>query len=172
MKIAYVILILIAFHYKVYAQNNNNPFAAMEYDSIVIYDFNPQGESVEQSSIIAKKNKLVTTIKNRKTLTHTESSELTDILGLASSYGETTAACYEPHLGIVYYKKGKVLAHLTICMDCNRLVSSMDIPNQKQGRQESANGKVYYNLNGMSKSLRVHLNKLLNEYKFSHTSEN
>lgn len=108
-------------------------------------------------------------IKQRKTLTQIEGEKLTRLLGLKSSYGQRVAACFDPHLGIVYFLNGKPANHITICMDCNRLISSIDNPNQYQGKQLSENGEVYYTLIGMSEKLRAHLNKLLIKYRFSHT---
>lgn len=107
-------------------------------------------------------------IKKRQTLTNSENESLVNILGLKSSYGEYPAACFEPHLGIVFYKKGKPVQYITICMDCNRLVSSINIPNQQQGKEVSETGTTYYLLNGMSGGMRKYLNQLLKKYKFSH----
>jgi hypothetical protein len=47
-----------------------------------------------------------------------------------STYGGDVAACFDPHLGIVFYKASKPSAYVSICLDCNYLVSSIKIPGQ------------------------------------------
>ncbi len=167
MRIKYTLILLIVFCTNVYAQKEN-PFDKMVYDSVVIYDFDWRGESEEYFSIIDEKNELARTVKKSKILTEKESKNLSVVLGLKSSYGEGSSACFLPHLGIVYYKNGNAAAHVTICMGCNILESSIEIPNQKQGKQESEEGDIYYTQMGMSKSLKKHLDKLLKKYSFSH----
>lgn len=167
MKLVYTTLLILLVCSYGYC-SSNNPFKKISYDSIVLYDFEPRGEGIEALSIINKDNQLAKTIKKSKTLTSKEATQFSRTIGQKSSYGKFPAACYEPHLGIVYYKDGKVIQHITVCMDCSRLVSSIDIPNQNQGKQISEDGEIYYSLIGMSKSLRTYLNNILIKYKFSY----
>jgi hypothetical protein len=70
----------------------------------------------------------------------------------------------------VYFLKGKPVGQITICLGCNRLYSSIDIPAQKQGKQ--GEGKdTYYILDGLSKSFRQFTNELLKKNKFAHQIE-
>ena len=45
-----------------------------------------------------------------------------------SSYGEVTAACFNPHLGLVFFKDNKFKNAINICLECNYLNSDVAIP--------------------------------------------
>jgi hypothetical protein len=81
-----------------------------------------------------------------------------------------TANCFEPHLGIVYFLKNKIVRHVLICMDCNGLSLDIEIPAQHQDKQGEGKN-AYYLGEGMSKSFRKFLNELLIKYGFSHQIE-
>ena len=140
-----------------------NPFISLKYDRVVVYDYNR--EDMERS--IVEGGKLTTSIQKQAQLGPNEISGLNTKVWEKRSYGGGVAACFIPHLGIVYYRQNKIVAHISICMDCNRLVSSIDIPAQRQGKQGSGKD-VYYLGDGMSKSFRTFLNGLIKKYKFSH----
>ncbi len=144
----------------------NNPFTKLQFDKVIIYDFSG-GKGEEDYSIINGKGKLAKSVIKEVTLDKNTITTLNQKLESKKSYGAGTASCFEPHLGIVYYYKNKPVAHISICMDCNRLESSKDIVAQHQGK--NGEGKeVYYMLDGMSNSFRNYLNGLLKKYKFSH----
>jgi len=73
-------------------------------------------------------------------------------------------------VGLFIFLKGKPVGQLTICLGCNRLYSSIDIPAQKQGKQGEGK-EAYYILDGLSKSFRQYINGLLIRYKFTHQIE-
>ena len=121
-------------------------------------------------SIVDKNGKLAPTISKKATLPGTTINILNSKLGSKKSYGNGTAACYDPHLGFVYYLKNKIVAHVSICLECNRLNSSIDIPAQKQGKVGEGN-EIYYISDGLSNSFRKFLTNLLIKYRFSHRQE-
>jgi hypothetical protein len=164
MKSTYV-LIAFLFSSVLYGQTENL-FLNLQYDSLLIYDFESRAKS-EHYSIIDEKGKLVSSVKKSVRLETAPARQLSTLLGKKTSYGQATAACFEPHLGILYYRQGRPVAHITICMDCNRLVSGIRIPAQEQGKQGEG-AETYYIADGMSKSMRKHLNGLLKKYAFSH----
>jgi len=143
-----------------------SPFAKLKYDKVVAYDFSGGKES--DISIVTPAGKISASVSKQKELSDSLADELSIKLGSKSSYGKGTASCFEPHLGFVYYYKGKIVAHVTVCLDCNRLRSSIEIPAQKQGKTESE-GEVYYLLDGMSDSFRSFLNGIVKKYGFSHS---
>ncbi len=130
-----------------------------------MYDFEPGNE--KNSSIIEENGQLTGKINKQVQLDKVTIDKLNQRLGDKKSFGGGTAACFDPHLGFVYYLDNKVVGHITICMACNRLHSSIDIDVQKQGKV--GKGKdAYYLTEGMSKSFRLFLNSLLRSNKFSH----
>jgi hypothetical protein len=144
----------------------NNPFTKLQFDSVVLYDFiGDKGE--EESSIIDKNGRLAKSVTKQITLDQSTIAALNKKLESRTSYGAGTSSCFIPHLGIVYYLKNKPVAFISICMDCNRLRSSKNIPAQNQGK--TGKGKAaYYLLDGMSNSFRSYLNGILKKYNFSH----
>jgi hypothetical protein len=140
-------------------------FSSLKYDKVIIYDYS--GSKDYYLHIIDEQGRLAKTVTKQATLTTTEINKLSKSLDSKSSYGGGSAACFDPHLGIVYYSKTKIVAYVSVCLDCNALDSSIDIAAQKQGKV--GKGKdAYYILGGMSKTFRQFLNTLLIKYKFSH----
>jgi hypothetical protein len=142
-----------------------NPFLSLKFDKVVMYDYQPSGED---PALVDKSGQLVTIAKIKKHAQFDTATirQLNKKLGDKRSYGQETAMCFDPHLGIVYYLKGKIVRHVLVCMDCNTLRADIDIAAQKQNKQGQGN-KAYYLGNGMSKSFRQFINGLLTKFNFS-----
>ncbi len=160
-----ILLFLLFMPFISMAQGSKNPFLTSKFDKVVIYDF--EGGKGADLSIIDEKGQLAKSVKKQRQLDSTTIKKLSSKLGDKKSYGGVTAFCFDPHVGFVYYLKGKVVAHISICLDCNRLHSSIDIQAQKQGKVGSGEA-VYYRANGLSKSFRQFINTLLQKNQFSH----
>lgn len=148
-----------------------NPYDSLTYDSLVIYDFEYRDYSIKPRkrimSIIDENGNPPSTIKKSVRLPKQEAQGLSEKIGLKSSYGQITAACFDPHFGMVYYENGKVIEYITICLACNYPRSSLRIPAQEKGGEKMDNGEMYYKLRGFSKSFRKYLNGLKIKYDFS-----
>ena len=137
-----------------------DPFQKLKFDKVVIYDY----ESGRQENLIVDKNQqLIKSIKKQVELLKPTIDSLNNRLTNKESYGNITAMCFNPHLGIIYYLKDKIVAHISVCLDCNVLRSSIDIPAQKQGEAGEGNS-AYYTADGLSKSFRQFLNDLLKRH--------
>jgi len=149
----------------------SNPYATLTYDSLVIYDFENLDYSVKPRkrimSIIDENGNLPNTVKNSICLPAKEAQELSDKIGLKNSYGQITAACFDPHLGMVYYKGGKAMEYVTICLSCNYAKPSLKIVASDQGGIDLGDGELYYSRHGFSKSFRQYLNNMKKRYNFS-----
>lgn len=150
------------------AQQKSNPFLKLKFDKVVIYDYGPGPE--KGAPIVNARGELAKSIKKKAQLSATSVQQLNKKLGERSSYGSTTAFCFDPHLGVVYFLKDKIVAHISICFSCNRLRSSIDLPAQKQGKVGEGK-EAYYLADGLSKSFRLFLNKLVKANHFSHQIE-
>ena len=143
-----------------------NPFAKLKFDKVVMYDF--IGGKGGDLYILDDKGNLARSVSKQVQLGKAEANRLSSKLGSKQSYGGAKDACFDPHLGFVYYFKDRVVAHVTVCLDCNRLHSSLAIPGQKQGRM--GKGKdAYYLRDGMSTTFREFLNGLVKANGFSHS---
>lgn len=107
-----------------------NPFDKLQYDKVVAYDYDGQVER----PIVTEKGELVKfdgrhgAIFMTKELTKKQISEFNQITGDTATYGGIPASCFDPHLGIVYYMKNKIVGHISICFGCNFLQASIEIP--------------------------------------------
>lgn len=151
--------------------SQSNPYATLTYDSLLIYDFEYFDFSVRPRkrlmSILDENGELVSTILKSVKLTTNEAKELSQKIGSKPSYGQLIAACFDPHLGMVYYENGQVKEHITICLACNYPKSSLVIAARNQGGEKMEDGSMYYKLSGFSKSFRQYLNDIKKKYNFS-----
>jgi len=74
---------------------------------------------------------------------------LTNFLTDNETYGGSPAACFEPHLGIVFFQDNKIQCSVSVCLDCNYLESSVDIPAENYHKIE-AGTKYEYSAIGFS----------------------
>ncbi|MET0299013.1 MAG: hypothetical protein ABW036_04600 [Flavitalea sp.] len=147
---------------------NANPFFKLRYDKVVFYDFESIG--VKGAQIFDSKGHVLQKIIKQVDLKSQTVSTLNTRLGDRKSFGAGTAFCFDPHCGFVYFYKGKIVAQILVCLECNRLSSNIDIPAQKQGKQGSGID-AHYLAEGLSKSFRKYLNQLLITHEFSHQIE-
>lgn len=142
----------------------NSQFDLKSIDSIVFYDFK---DKLKSKNISIVENGMLNSkiIKNSFKLNNSKFKEFNNTLFKKSSFGKGTAFCFDPHLGIVYFKKGQPLYYNNICFSCNILRANFDIPNQKKGKQGEGD-KIYYLLDGMNKKFRKYLNDLIAKYNF------
>ena len=125
------------------------PYAMLQYDSLVMYRYTPYYDS---TFIIDEKGVLNPYVSSRARLDDTTAAALNAWLDDTSSYNNNMAMCFDPHLAFVYYKAGKPVANIVICLGCNILISSLHIP--------AGSGK------GMSDQLQEYLHGLENKYGF------
>ncbi len=168
----WIVVFVLMYSSLVLAQKNpRHPFSSLHADSVVIYDFNARNEDDVDASIIDKKEHLLREFKKSKRLGIDSANELTRRVENKRSYGGYVADCFEPHLGIVYYKQSMPVAYINVCIDCNRLEGNFKLPAQDQGVAKSEEGYKYYIRRGMSKRFRIYLNALLKKYNFSHQGQ-
>lgn len=135
-------------------------------DSVVMIEFEwlPKARI---SKVIDNAGKLTVTPIKKVIITPKEQKMLVSALNSKRSFGGGQAGCYEPRLGFIFYQNGAISGHLTICVTCDYLVPSQDIPAQLQRPMtDEETGNVYYLGMGMSKNLLKKLDQLLEQYQF------
>jgi hypothetical protein len=142
-----------------------NPFLSLKSDKVIVCDFESDGE--HDYPIIDNKGQLTSIVKKYAQLDNQTINSLNSKLGDKSSYGQVEAECFEPHFGIIYFNGNKIVGQVEICLTCNKLVSTINIPAQKQGKQGQGKN-AYYSLRGLSKSFRQFINGIIKKYNFSH----
>ena len=62
-----------------------------------------------------------------KTLTQNQIQRLLSILNSKPTYGCGRGQCFNPGFGFVFYKKEKIVAHASVCLDCNWIDTDPDL---------------------------------------------
>lgn len=102
----------------------NNPFSLLRYDKVLAYEYQGEGGLKIEVCLENEEEKISNTIE----LKQYQVEELEKLFTSDTSYGTTTASCFDPHFAVVYYAKDEILASVSICLDCNYLISSLEIP--------------------------------------------
>lgn len=140
-----------------------NPFKSLAYDKVLAVDFNGEHEM----PLVLPNGKLTQEISQRAVLNAKQVDYITGVISDTTTYGYNTAACFEPHFGLVFYSHDSIVAHVSVCFECNSLYTSIEIP-----------ATHYYDIpaddyvlprNGFSPKGRIAINKLVEELGFSHT---
>ncbi|MBL7911088.1 MAG: hypothetical protein JNJ41_08560 [Bacteroidia bacterium] len=140
-----------------------NPFDTLKYDKVIAYDYNgsPEMQIVIEEKVMPLKERMF----KQAELTKEQINKLNKTLGDTKSYGGGTAACFDPHFGVVFFKENKIVGHISICMGCNFLESTPDIPAENSHKTDLCD-ECY--ARGFSKFGRKNISALVKELKFSH----
>jgi len=107
-------------------QSNGIPFSTLDYDKIIASDF--RGDEEMYDAPIDKQGNFIPIIEKQQFLSQEQADKILKALAKKSSYGEASAACFNPHLGLVFFKGNKKVNQMSICLDCNGSISEIDIP--------------------------------------------
>lgn len=142
---------------------NGIPFDKLNYDKIIAYDF--QGSEEPHPNVIDKHRKFVPVIIAQKALSQIQADKILSTLAKKSTYGEGTAACFNPHFALVLYKNNKPINQISICLDCNYLIADLDIPAETHRKIDKGTANEY-TLIGFTKSGKATIISLCKELNF------
>ncbi len=144
-------------------KNAGRIFPDFSFDEVIAYDY--ESEEVSFESEIIENNKLAP-FKRKIVLSSKQTQTLISDLNSASTYGDSRADCFNPHLGIVFYSKKRVVAYISICFECNYFLAKVKIPAEENNNETTQ--KVIH-LNKAFSELGVEkLSALCHELDFSH----
>jgi len=127
-----------------YCQVNKNLLSKLreiKCDSVKIFYFNCKTNidvaqfGIVNDSMLVDHNQIwahtVSSISN--SLSKTDIENIALILAKADydKTGSDPLGCYEPRMGIAYFKTGLVVLHVDICLECNRIVLEIFDTNKK-----------------------------------------
>ena len=145
-----------------------NPFNSIRCDKIVMCDFENKNGKGGMDVAAGKVTNLII-IHKQVQLTKEEITTLHKKLSQRESFGGSVAACYNAHLGFLYYLNDSIVAHISVCMDCGRIYSDVDMQGQRIVRvREQSAAEPYYLEDGMSDKFCNYLDGLLKKNSFSH----
>jgi hypothetical protein len=146
---------------------NGTPFDKLKYDKIIAYDF--QGSEEPYPSVIDKHGKFVPVVVAQKVLSQFQADKILSALTRESTYGEGTAACFNPHFALVFYRNNKMIHQINICLDCNYLIADIDIPAETHLKIDKGIPDEY-TLTGFTKSGKAAIINLCKELNFHYKS--
>ena len=145
------------------------PFDKLEFDKVIAYDYD--GDEEAFPSIISRTGNFIPIIDKQIALTEKQTDYLIDnILTANSTYGGSTAACFQPHMGIIFFKDSERVMVIDICLGCNFLETDKDIPATR-----FHNHKIEEHIipdNGFSKNGKKRIRNLATELDFYYSNKN
>lgn len=144
-------------------RRSESAFKNLDYDKIIAYNF--EGSEELYPSVIDKRGEFVPVITAQHFLNQKQADTLLYSLSQNTSYGGSTAACFMPHLGLVFYKDKKKVAVINICLDCNYLISDVNIPAMNSHKKNKGT-KDEHSLFGFSTSGKQQIVNLCKELNF------
>ncbi|MGV3696778.1 hypothetical protein [Flavobacterium sp.] len=103
------------------------PFDKINFDKVIAYDYD--GDEEQFNSVVNENGNFIQIIEKQQALNKTQIEFLVNkILTSTSTYGAVTAACFNPHMGLVFYKGTERVFVVDICLGCNYLASDIAIP--------------------------------------------
>ncbi|MCP2027333.1 hypothetical protein L1276_002490 [Flavobacterium sp. HSC-32F16] len=148
---------------------NGVPFDKLDYDKVIAYDFDGSEETYPK--VIDKHGKFVPVVLAQKVLSQIQADKILSTLTKKSTYGEGTAACFKPHFAIIFYKQNKAVNQISICLDCNYLISDIDIPAETYSKVNKGTPEEY-SLIGFTKSGKAAIISLSKELGFYYQQKN
>lgn len=161
-----ILLLLFTVSTAIYAQEK---FLDITYDKVVMYEYD--GGKGEDLSIIDPNGNFAKSLSAHVTLNNATIKELNQRFTDKKSFGGGVSACYEPHLGFVYFLKEKIVGKIDVCLRCNRLYSTFEFEAQKYEAHTTPQGETFYTGEGMSNDFTQWLNELIKSKGFKHVLE-
>ena len=143
------------------------PFADLSYNKIIAYDY--EGDEEHFNSIIQPNGKFTIVVTDQKELNQNQADNLVSLLTNSATYGEGFASCFIPHLAFVFYNDLEVVFKVDVCLDCNHLISSSEIPAMKENKINEGTEYEYHAI-GFSLKGKQNIKKLSKELDFYYGS--
>lgn len=103
---------------------------SLTYDKVIAYDFYGQHEQFpifrnNTFDLINYNNN----VSAQRTLNQSQVNYITNHFSKASTYGGTTAACFDPSMALIFFEQDTIVMEIDICLDCNykQIISKTDI---------------------------------------------
>jgi hypothetical protein len=114
------------------SQQSSPKFPSCEYSKVLIYSLNGNGNSSGAESVFRQRDGKLKEINPK------EIKEFITLINSKKSYGNTTAACHEPRIGLVFFDKNEApCAYLSLCLACNNIYTKPEIKLGLQPGMES-----------------------------------
>jgi hypothetical protein len=146
----------------------SEPFNSITFDKVIAYDFEGRNETIP--SVIDSQGQFVKVITQQEALNIEQVERIVNLISNKKTYGNTTAACFDPGWAIVFFEENKIQFVVDICMDCNYLLATQEIPASQYHSVKIEEG-AYAPLFGFSKKARKSIRSLAKELGMKYGDE-
>ena len=98
-------------------------------------------------------------------ITKQQNEKILKSLNNQNSYGQSIASCFDPHLAIVYRRRGEIVDIIDFCLECNYLESTFPIQAMDKHAEIIA-GDTINRFKGFSPKMRSELNEFCKDLEF------
>jgi hypothetical protein len=145
--------------------SNGKPFDKLDYDKLIAYDF--VGSEEPYPAVIDRQGKFVPVVLGQQYLSQEQADKILSTLTNKSTYGEATAACFQPHFALVFYKNNKMINQINVCLGCNYLISDIAIPAETH-KKVNAGAKDEYSMTGFTDKGKKAIRDLCKQLNFTY----
>lgn len=97
-------------------------FPNCSYTKVILYKLNGNGNHSGANSVFRQRT------HEFKELSPSDLKDFLKLINKKSSYGNSTAACHEPRIGLVFYDENEqACSYLSLCLDCNNIYTSPEL---------------------------------------------
>ena len=139
------------------------PFDTLKFNKLIAYDY--EGSEEPNPSVLDEKNKFNNVILKQKYLNNEQAKFLIETLTKTSTYGESTAGCFNPDLGFLFFNNNKKVYSIDVCLDCNYLIAESSIPAMEMKKMNKGTENEYAAI-GFSKIGKSKIKKLCSQLNF------
>ncbi len=116
--------------------HKNFAFPNSAYTKVVAYHFE---DNQVREKIVTKSGALNSNIKKEQELSPDQIKHFLGLINNPDSYGGMSHRCFEPRLGLVFYDaQDKIVAHISICFQCNNFSATPIVANPEDMPEKSA----------------------------------
>lgn len=111
----------------------SKPFSGIEFNKVIAYDYDyHRGDREPYFGIIHPlDNEFIDQIFYQKFLSQQQTDSLIEVLTSKQTYGGSKAQCFYPSIAFVFYQDDEIRTVIDVCLDCNSLRSTHEIPSRK-----------------------------------------
>lgn len=133
----------------------SSKFPANSYNEVIAYTY----EDYQGGEILLPDSTINPNVTDQRVLNAKELADLLLMLNDTKSYGGDVSRCFIPRLGFVFMDNKTPVAHVSICLQCNFLVSSSRIEGIENAGRDGFSKLGRKRILDISSSLNMNLNQ-------------
>lgn len=145
---------------------NANVILGTEFDKVVSYEYTGGEDGFVK--LIDEYGKPTSKVIKEVILNDTLTSRLNSVITSGETFGGEPVFCFNPRMGFIYFKEGKQVLRVDICLECSNFSSTKEIPASKEKWALDGDGNKQYPLDAFSFEGTEKLEIICRELGFEH----